>query len=89
MAKLTIVKEGDDNLRKVCRTVTEITPKIERLLDDMLQTMHDAEGVGLAAPQVTYVMHGLKQIGFNIPTDATTVEEAKQQIMSVLGGSKE
>ena len=52
MAKLTIVKEGDDTLRKVCRPVTEITPKIERLLDDMLQTMHDAEGVGLAAPQV-------------------------------------
>ena len=52
MAKLTIVKEGDDTLRKVCRPVTEITPKILRLLDDMLETMHKAEGVGLAAPQV-------------------------------------
>ncbi len=52
MAKLTIVKEGDDTLRKVCRPVTEITPKILRLLDDMRETMHKAEGVGLAAPQV-------------------------------------
>ena len=52
MAKLTIVKEGDDTLRKVCRPVTEITPKIIRLLDDMLETMHKAQGVGLAAPQV-------------------------------------
>lgn len=52
MAKLKIVKEGDDVLRKKCRPVDEITPKIIRLLDDMAETMHDAQGVGLAAPQV-------------------------------------
>ena len=52
MAKLKIVKEGDDILRKKCRPVDEITPKIIRLLDDMAETMHDAQGVGLAAPQV-------------------------------------
>ena len=52
MAKLKIVKVGDDVLRKKCRPVEEITPKIIRLLDDMAETMHDANGVGLAAPQV-------------------------------------
>ena len=52
MAKLKIVKVGDDVLRKKCRPVEEITPKIITLLDDMAETMHDAQGVGLAAPQV-------------------------------------
>ena len=52
MAKLKIVKIGDDVLRKKCRPVEEITPKILTLLDDMAETMRAAEGVGLAAPQV-------------------------------------
>lgn len=52
MAKLNIVKEGDDVLRKVCRPVTGITPRIITLLDDMKETLHHADGVGLAAPQV-------------------------------------
>ena len=52
MAKLKIVKHGDDTLRKVCRPVDKITPRIITLLDDMLETMHAADGVGLAAPQV-------------------------------------
>ena len=52
MAKLKIVKVGDDVLRKKCRPVDEITPKIITLLDDMAETMHEANGVGLAAPQV-------------------------------------
>ncbi len=52
MAILNIVKEGDDVLRKACRPVDAITPRILTLLDDMLETLHDANGVGLAAPQV-------------------------------------
>lgn len=52
MAKLKIVKLGDDTLRKVCRPVEEVTPRIQRLLDDMLETMRAADGVGLAGPQV-------------------------------------
>ncbi len=52
MAVLNIVKDGDEVLRKVCRPVTEITPRIIRLLDDMKATLHKANGVGLAAPQV-------------------------------------
>ena len=52
MAKLKILKVGDETLRKVCRPVDEITPRIQRLIDDMIETMRAADGVGLAAPQV-------------------------------------
>ena len=52
MAKLKIVKVGDDTLKKVCRPVDKITPRILTLLDDMVDTMRDAGGVGLAGPQV-------------------------------------
>ena len=52
MAILNIVKEGDSVLRKTCRPVEAITPRILRLLDDMVETMRDADGCGLAAPQV-------------------------------------
>ena len=52
MAILNIIKEGDDTLRKVSRPVTEITPRILTLLDDMKDTMHHADGCGLAAVQV-------------------------------------
>ena len=52
MAKLKIRTEGDEILRKVCRPVEEITPRILTLLDDMVETMRHANGCGLAAPQV-------------------------------------
>lgn len=52
MAKLKILKVGDSTLRKVCRPVENITPRIKTLLDDMIETMRAADGVGLAAPQV-------------------------------------
>ncbi len=43
---------GDDVLTKVCKPVKEVTPRIRTLIEDMKETMYDAEGVGLAAPQV-------------------------------------
>ena len=52
MAKLKILKIGDETLRKVCRPVDTVTPRIRTLLDDMTETMRAADGVGLAAPQV-------------------------------------
>lgn len=52
MAKLKIRKLGDECLRKVCRPVDAITPRIITLLDDMVETMRAANGCGLAAPQV-------------------------------------
>lgn len=52
MAKLKIVKIGDEVLNTPCRPVEKITPRVLQLLDDMVETMRDADGVGLAAPQV-------------------------------------
>ena len=52
MAKLKILKVGDSALRRVCRPVDTVTPRICTLLDDMIETMRAADGVGLAAPQV-------------------------------------
>ena len=43
---------GDEILKKQAKEVTEMTPKIEELIDDMFGTMYDANGCGLAAPQV-------------------------------------
>lgn len=52
MALRNIVKVGDDALKKKCREVTVFDDKLWVLLDDMLETMKEANGVGLAAPQV-------------------------------------
>ena len=52
MAKLKIRTNGDPILRTVCRPVDAITPRVLTLLDDMIDTMRAANGVGLAAPQV-------------------------------------
>lgn len=52
MAIRNIRTEGDDILRKKCREVTEMTPKLATLIEDMIDTMYEANGVGLAAPQV-------------------------------------
>ena len=52
MAKLNIVKIGDETLRTKCRPVDKITPRTLQLLDDMVETMRAANGVGLAAPQI-------------------------------------
>lgn len=52
MALRNILGEDSPELRKICREVKEITPRIQTLLDDMLETMRANKGVGLAAPQV-------------------------------------
>ena len=52
MALRTIRLLGDEILLKDCREVKEITPRITTLIEDMLETMYHAQGVGLAAPQV-------------------------------------
>lgn len=52
MALRNIRTIGDDVLQKECKPVKEVTERIHELIDDMLETMYEAEGVGLAAPQV-------------------------------------
>ncbi|NLM10690.1 MAG: peptide deformylase [Clostridiaceae bacterium] len=52
MAIREIRKKGDEVLRKKSKPVKEINDRTNQLIDDMLETMYNAEGVGLAAPQV-------------------------------------
>ncbi len=52
MAIRKIREIGDVVLNKKCKEVTEMTPRIRELIEDMLDTMYEANGVGLAAPQV-------------------------------------
>ena len=52
MAIRNIVKDGDPILKKVCRPVTDFNEKLATLLDDMGDTMLEANGLGLAGPQV-------------------------------------
>ena len=52
MAIRNIRTIGDPILEKVCKEVKEMTPRTRELIDDMFETMYEANGVGLAAPQV-------------------------------------
>ncbi|MBQ4271979.1 MAG: peptide deformylase [Clostridiales bacterium] len=52
MAIRNVVTEGDEILRKHCKEVKEVTPRIKETLQDMLETMRESMGVGIAAPQV-------------------------------------
>ena len=50
MAIRTIREYGDEVLTRVCKEVKESTPRIKELVNDMFDTMYEANGVGLAAP---------------------------------------
>lgn len=52
MAIRNIREIGEEVLTKRCKEVTEMTPRVRELIEDMLETMYEANGVGLAAPQV-------------------------------------
>ena len=52
MPKLTILRYPDPRLHTVAKVVTQVDDRIRRLIDDMLETMYEADGVGLAASQV-------------------------------------
>lgn len=52
MALRNIRVEGDPILRKVCKVIPEVNDRIKELAEDMLETMYEANGVGLAGPQV-------------------------------------
>ncbi len=85
MAKLNIVKVGDDILRKVCRPVEKITPRTLRLLDDMLETMRDADGCGLAAPQVGI----LRRIAIVEVEEGKPIELINPKIIAYAGEQQE
>lgn len=85
MAKLNIVKFGDPMLRKVARPVTEITPRIITLLDDMIETMRAAGGCGLAAPQVGI----LRRIAVIEVEEGTVYELINPKIIAYAGEQRE
>lgn len=86
MAIRNIVREGDPILRKQCREVGEVTDRTRVLIDDMIETMHAANGVGLAAPQVG-IMRRLF-VAMPDPEEGSVVVMVDPEIIS-LEGSQE
>ncbi len=84
MALRNIRKLGDDILRKKCRPVETIDERILTLLDDMAETMYNANGVGLAAPQIGI----LKRIVV-IDIGEGLIELINPEIVSVEGNVKD
>ena len=85
MARLKIVKFGDPTLRKVARPVTEITPRILTLLDDMIETMRAEGGCGLAAPQVGV----LRRIAVIEVDEGNVIELINPKIIAFAGEQNE
>lgn len=67
MALRNIVVKGEKPLEKVCRPVTKFGPRLNQLLDDMADTLMDANGVGLAAPQVGILRRVVVVLETNVP----------------------
>lgn len=67
MALRNILKEGDETLTKRCRPVTDFNARLHELLDDMAETMTEAQGVGLAAPQVGILRRAVIVLETNVP----------------------
>ena len=85
MAILKIVKTDDPILRKTSRPVEEITPRILTLLDDMRETLHAANGCGLAAVQVGV----LRRIAIVETEDGELIELINPQIIAKAGRQEE
>ena len=81
----------------VSHSMEDVAKYVERLIvmndgekmfdgtpEEVFRHYKELEAVGLAAPQVTYVMHDLKEKGFDVSADATTVEEAADEIYNFL-----
>lgn len=81
MAILNIITEEDPTLRKKSREVGEITPRITALLDDMKDTLHKAQGAGLAAVQVGV----LRRIALVEYEEGNTIELINPEIIEING----
>ena len=84
MALRNIRKYGDDVLRKECREVEEIDKRLLVLIKDMLETMYDADGVGLAAPQVgilkrIFVVDAMDGAGSRVFINPEILEKSGEQ----------
>ena len=67
MALRKILTEEDPTLSKKCRVITDFNPRLHQLLDDMADTLADADGVGLAAPQVGVLRRAVLVLETNVP----------------------
>lgn len=85
MAKLKIRHLGDEILRKKCRPVEAITPRILTLLDDMTETMRAADGCGLAAPQVGV----LRRLAVIEVEEGKVIELINPKIIATAGEQRE
>ena len=87
MALRNVIKEGDPVLAKRCRPVTDFNEKLHVLLDDMRETLADAEGVGLAAPQVGILRRAVLVVETNHPEgeEDTYIELINPEITSSEG----
>lgn len=81
MAIRRIITQGDDRLRKKCRQVTEFNPRLHDLLDDMKETLSEAQGAGLAAPQVGV----LRRAVVIVDEDDTMLELVNPEIIASSG----
>lgn len=76
MALRNIVVEGDPILRKTCRPVDKVDDRIRGILDDMLETMKESQGVGIAAPQIGI----MRRMFIAIPDPENNPDEAVYMI---------
>ena len=78
MALRNILTKEQPGLYKKCRPVTDFNPRLHQLLDDMRETLINANGVGLAAPQVGVLRRAVLVIETNVP------EGEKEQIIELI-----
>ena len=86
MALRNILKQGDETLSKHCRPVTDFNARLHQLLDDMTETMLQANGVGLAAPQVGVLRRAVVVLETNTPEgEEYPIELINPQIVETSG----
>lgn len=87
MALRTILTKEEPSLYKKCRPVTEFNPRLHQLLDDMAETLEQANGVGIAAPQVGVLRRAVLVIETNVPEgeDEYVIELINPQILETSG----
>lgn len=87
MGLRTILEKGDETLKKRCRPVTAFDQKLHDLLDDMAETMCQANGVGLAAPQVGILRRAVVVLETNVDDneDEYIIEMVNPEIIAQEG----
>lgn len=87
MALRNIVVKGEKPLTKICRPVTKFGPRLNQLLDDMADTLMEANGVGLAAPQVGIIRRAVVVLETNVSEgeDEYIIELINPEIIKTAG----